>query len=316
MFPKIKPVPLNHVQLIIRKLARFHGLWLQYRYLNISGRLKLQNPDADIIPWPSFLRRFMVQKKVPKVMYKSLKTIAKKSIIRILSKRGEEETENIQKCRRFFDYTANQTLNQMFEQSPSPEVHTLCHGDFWSNNIMFNYSNGNENTSNSKENIAQENEDTPVDLIIIDYQLINYSNPCYDLVYFLYLNTDLTFRDNHLEEILKLYYEEFTQYFPTYIEECSEIEDLKKYSFEKFMDDFNFHRIIGMVTACAVMPNVFAGSPIEIEGNMITAFSELQHKQQAIIDNETDASSIEIRRRLVDLVHASLCDGNSSQKFI
>ena len=32
------------------------------------------------------------------------------------------------------------------------------------------------------------------------------------------------------------------------------------------MDDFNFHRIIGMVTACAVMPNVFADSPIDLEG--------------------------------------------------
>ena len=51
MFPKTKPVPLNHVELIIKKLAQFHGLWLQYRYLNVSGKLKSQNPDADIISW-------------------------------------------------------------------------------------------------------------------------------------------------------------------------------------------------------------------------------------------------------------------------
>ena len=231
MFPKIKPVPFNHVELIIKKLAKFHGLWLQYRYLNTSGKLKSQNPDVDIIAWKSFQRRFMVQKKVPKVMYKSLKSVAKKAIIRILTKKGEEEHENIQKCRRFFDRTANDTLDVMFTNSPSPEIHTLCHGDFWSNNIMFHYPTENEDSTSTSK--SEPENSTPTDLIIIDYQLINYSNPCYDLVYFLYLNTDLDFRDNHLDDILQLYYNEFSQYFPTDIEECSEVEKLKAYTFEK-----------------------------------------------------------------------------------
>ena len=239
MFPKIKPVPLNHVELIIKKLAQFHGLWLQYRYLNISGRLKLQNPDTEIIPWPSFLRRFMVQKKVPKILYKSLKTVAKKSIIRVLKTKGQEEDENIRKCIRFFDHTANETLDIMFDQSPSPEVHTLCHGDFWSNNIMFYYSNEKDEVNSSKDTFDPE-QCTPTDLILIDFQLINYANPCYDLVYFLYLNTDLTFRDNHLEDILKLYYNEFSKHFPTDIEECSEIEKLKNYTFEKVRKTLNW----------------------------------------------------------------------------
>ena len=81
---------------------------------------------------------------------------------------------------------ANRTLNTYFVAPPSPEVHTLCHGDFWSNNILFSYKDGQED---------------PDDLIIIDYQLINYGHPCYDLVYFLYLNTDLAFRDEHVRNI-------------------------------------------------------------------------------------------------------------------
>ena len=35
------------------------------------------------------------------------------------------------------------------------------------------------------------------------------------------------------------------------------------------MEDFDFHRVIGMVTACAVMPNVFADSPMDFEGNLL-----------------------------------------------
>ena len=165
MFPKTKPVPLNHVELIIKKLAQFHGLWLQYRYLNTSGKLKSQNPNADIISWASFQRRFMVQKKVPKVMYKSLKSVAKKAIIRILKKQGPEESENIQKCRRFFDRTANDTLDTMFEQSPSPEIHTLCHGDFWSNNIMFHYSSEKDELTSKVQ--SEPEQCTPTDLILM-----------------------------------------------------------------------------------------------------------------------------------------------------
>ena len=308
MFPKIKPVPLNHVELIIKKLAQFHGLWLQYRYLNVSGRLKEQNPSAQIISWPDFQRRFMVQRKVPKMLYKSLKSVARKSIIRVLKKKGAEEAENIRKCRRFFDHTANETLDIMFDHAPSPEVHTLCHGDFWSNNIMFHYPDETEVNSSTKDTSEPE-QSTPSDLIIIDYQLINYSNPCYDLVYFLYLNTDLNFRDAHLNDILKLYYNEYSQYFPIHVEECNETEELKNYTFEKFMEDFNFHRVIGMVTACAVMPNVFADSPIDFEGNVCTAFRNMQRQQKKVIDDETNPASIEIRRRLVDLVHEFAREG-------
>ena len=98
---------------------------------------------------------------------------------------------------------------------------------------MFYYSNEKEDEFNSSKNTSDPEQSTPTDLIIIDYQLINYSNPCYDLVYFFYLNTDLAFRDNHLEDILKMYYNEFSSYFPTNIEECSEVEKLKNYTFEK-----------------------------------------------------------------------------------
>ena len=164
-------------------------------------------------------------------MYKSLKSVAKKSIIRILKQKGQEERENIQKCRRFFDQTANETLDIMFEKSPSPEVHTLCHGDFWSNNIMFHYAEEKDESSSKSE--SEPGKRTPIDLILIDFQLINYSNPCYDLVYFLYINTDLAFRDNHLNDVLKLYYNEFSQYFPKDIDGCSEVNKLINYTFEK-----------------------------------------------------------------------------------
>ena len=94
-------------------------------------------------------------------------------MLRILSQCGEEEVENAQKCRRFFDHTATQWLNEYMREEAKP-VHTLCHGDFWSNNILFTYG---------------EDPDNPSSLVIIDYQLIFVGSPCYGkiLFYFLFL---------------------------------------------------------------------------------------------------------------------------------
>ena len=94
--------------------------------------------------------------------------VAKRTVLRILNQRGEEETENAQKCRQFFDHTATQWLNEYMREEPKP-VHTLCHGDFWSNNILFTYG---------------EDPDSPSSLIIIDYQLIFVGSPCYGKFFF------------------------------------------------------------------------------------------------------------------------------------
>ena len=96
---------------------------------------------------------------------------------------------------------------------------------------MFHYDEEKDESSSKSE--SEPAKCTPTDLILIDFQLINYSNPCYDLVYFLYINTDLAFRDNHLKDVLKLYYNEFSQYFPKDIEGDSEADKLKNYTFEK-----------------------------------------------------------------------------------
>ena len=59
-------------------------------------------------------------------------------------------------------------INSFPQTTPPGPLHTLTHGDFWSNNIMFAY----------------DDDGAVKDLIIIDYQLVNYGHPAYDLVYF------------------------------------------------------------------------------------------------------------------------------------
>ena len=51
-----------------------------------------------------------------------------------------------------------------------------------------------------------------------------------------------------------------------------------------------------------VMPNVLSDQELNMEGNIFTAARELQRKQQAVLEDADNPTSIEIRRRLVELV--------------
>ena len=50
------------------------------------------------------------------------------------------------------------------------------------------------------------------------------------------------------------------------------------------------------------MPNVLSDQELNLEGNMFTAFRELQRKQQTVLEDKDNPTSIEIRRRLLELV--------------
>lgn len=180
-------------------------------------------------------------------------------------------------------------LNE-YMKKPAGDIYTLCHGDFWSNNILFSYDE------------ADQDKTDPKDLILIDFQLINFGHPAYDLVYFIYLNTDLAFRDAHLREVLKIYHDTFSTYI-------SEVMPELGYSFDDFVADFNYHRPLGFTTACSVMPNVLSDCQLDLETNGLLALRELQRKQALELEDENNAASKEIRRRIVEMVQEFARDG-------
>ena len=69
---------------------------------------------------------------------------------------------------------------------------TVVHGDLWTNNFMMS------------EDGRQ--------IMFIDFGNVFLSHPAYDIVYFLYMNTDREFRKKYEEEILQKYFATFSKY--------------------------------------------------------------------------------------------------------
>jgi hypothetical protein len=279
MFDKRKPLPLDHVMLVFKELAHFHGKWMNWIAKAKAGTLR-KDGDIEPISYKTFVETYNTQKRIPIMLYKQLSQVAKKTTVKILKKKGGDKMdEYIEKCVRFFDRSSIPRMKEYLNTKAGP-LHTLTHGDFWSNNILFSY---------DEDNAVKE-------LIIIDYQLVNYGHPAYDLVYFIYLNTDLQFRDAHLKDVLREYYDTLSPY----VQESTP-EDFK-YSFDDFMVDFNYHRPLGFATACSVMPNVMSNTQVDLETNGLSALRELQRKQAQELEDDVNPSSIEIRRRILEMV--------------
>jgi len=279
MFDKMKILPLEHTLLVMKNLAHFHGKWLRWRFLAEAGKL-----PGDAWTLKQFKSALNTQKRVPKFIYKQLLNGTEKTVEKILKSEGGEE-ENIAKCRNFFRRTVRTQLDLFMGEVEGP-IDTCCHGDFWSNNILFSY----------------DEEGKVDDLILVDFQLLNFGHPAYDVIYVLYLSLDLEFRNAHQSTLLAQYWD----VLKTYIEDSNAPSDLS-YTWEDFDKDFQTYRRIGFVLASTCLPNVLSDTQVEPGGLM--ALRDLQRKISAELEDDTKETSKEIKRRILGLVHELARDG-------
>jgi len=271
MFDKMRILPLDHFLLAMTNLAHFHGRWLAYRWKLESGELT----GEDVWSLDKFKAALDTQKRAPQFVYKQLLNTTAKTTKKILEL--EDRQDLIPNVRHFFNVTARQQLNRFMGNVVTP-IDTCCHGDFWSNNIMFKY-----------------DEDGKVNgTILVDFQLINYGHPAYDVLYLLYLSTDSQFRSQHMGECLNQYWETLNEYIQKFAPANT------KYDWQDFQKDLTTYKTIGFVLATTLMPNVLSETQLEAGGLM--AIREMQRKQAAELQDDENRASKEIRRRITGLV--------------
>ncbi|XP_044743337.1 uncharacterized protein LOC123305630 [Chrysoperla carnea] len=71
---------------------------------------------------------------------------------------------------------------------------TLCHANFGRDHLMFQY----------------DNDHNPIRCCLLNFQTVSFLSPVFDLFIFLYGNTTSQFRENHLLELTRYYYNELS----------------------------------------------------------------------------------------------------------
>jgi len=276
MYDKMRVLPLDHVNQVMTTLAHFHGRWLAYRWLNEAQQL-------GEAAWS--LERFKgaldTQKRVPKPIYKELLKGTHKTVKRILQLEGADDL--VPRVHTFYSSTATRQLD-MFMGGISTSIDTCVHGDFWGNNIMYRYEAG-----------------QVVDSILVDFQLINYGHPAYDLLYLLYISCDKEFRAAHMTSCLERYWDTLEKYILQFKPKIVE------YTFSDFQKDLVTYKTVGFVLATTLIPNVLSSNQVEPDG--LLALREIQRKQARELEDLEVPSSREIRRRVLGLCQEMAAQG-------
>ena len=93
---------------------------------------------------------------------------------------------------------------------------TLCHMDFWGNNMM----------------VIKDEEGNIEKVKFLDFSQSKIAFPYMDLAYFLYIHTDYEFRKSHLDDILSSYFNDLSPYLGSFQMTFNDF----KAEFEKYLD--------------------------------------------------------------------------------
>lgn len=118
--------------------------------------------------------------------------------------------------------------------APKNHLSILCHGDYTRNNILFAY---NEN-------------DEPISVKMIDFQMIRHAQPSTDIAVILALHTDPENRLLNLEKYLQIYHNAVLKR----IQQDNADIDISKYSYDNFLRDYATHSFIGFFIISIFMP--------------------------------------------------------------
>lgn len=160
-----------HMDFAISHLAKMHA---------ITIGLKLKKPD--------FFKRVVL----PVLEYtvdEDAKDCVKDMVQKAYNdyKNMKEAEFYLDKIEKTLEYAKHVTI------TPKEPWTTLVHNDFWVNNMLFKY----------------DKTDKPINMKIVDFQLTIYDYGVHDLIFFLISSSRKEVLDEHLDDMIDLYYNSF-----------------------------------------------------------------------------------------------------------
>lgn len=209
---------LDHLSVAMKALAVMHASWMVLEHrgdqttqkMYAKGLYENAYPSTDGMP----LRIAWVKNTI-NTLQELVKYIPK------YSKRHEEIVPEFAK-----------QLQRMFEFcKPSKHYRNVFnHGDLWSNNIMYRY---------------DENENTPIQALFVDFQLSRLAPPALDFMTLLTMVTDSTNRSEYFQKSFNAYYDQLEKELNTH-----NLNIRNELSFNEFMESCKHYKLAGLIESC------------------------------------------------------------------
>jgi thiamine kinase-like enzyme len=203
----LAPLDFTMLTMATRKLARFHAssLILEERISEGGGKpYRLIDAYSDYFKEPLF---FEDRKHLGARQFAT----GIKSVYDAIDLFPELQTKpNKDNFRKFWP-----TFKKLFYsviKTSDRYRNVLSHGDLWTSNMLVHF----------------DETDTPDDCVLIDFQIVRYCPPAYDLLSILHLTTDRATRLKHETELLRIYYDELSRVLLFYgyrVDDIYPIED-------------------------------------------------------------------------------------------
>lgn len=178
--PRNEPITYEHSRLFVSAIGKFHA---------ISFAIKDQQPEKFKQLTELVYEHYWVdfEKGMGKT-YDYVCGLLKECL------KEEKRYDLLEKYDKALGDNVRATVKKLVPGASAEPYAVICHGDMTSNNTMF----------------SKNSQEKPVRIQLIDWQLSWYASPVIDLVIFMFFSTTKQFRDQHYDELLKIYHASLT----------------------------------------------------------------------------------------------------------
>lgn len=176
----------DHLNLMIKCLAQFHAISLAEKIDNGEEFLQLVNGIQPLC--------FEQPNGLPS-MYDVLHEISTTRLFDYVFRQGGQDGKFMQDMHRLKDVIGDKPVKLLDRFRKIDDFAVIGHGDYHRNNILF----------------RKVNNNSVVDMKMIDFQQIRYGSPCLDLSFFMYLNISGDLRDSIWDKMICNYHQQLVK---------------------------------------------------------------------------------------------------------
>ncbi|CAL8134890.1 unnamed protein product [Orchesella dallaii] len=232
MGSRVTGLDFNHSSLVLRNLAKYHAI----SFVKFDGNREKILETLPVLAIGMFDPESKVSAMQQQFMEQSFKTLAG-------SLRADGITEGAKRLEKMAESQFSSVLNSLIADNIENAV--VTHGDCWVNNMLFNYDDNDI-----------ENSTLPKSVKFLDFQIAQGSSRLLDIYYFMMTSVKLDVLDGREQDLLMIYYTEFT----SFVERLGVNTIEKGLTWENFLKEADHFRFYGVFMGLLLAPMMAANS--------------------------------------------------------